>query len=121
MSILRLMPAAHFVSKGIAVVASLFFVVAPMVWGWIADHRESRMAVVRLASLLTIVSFSAFTLWIYVHDDIFRGVSTQMSHAMVAIVAWVFGVAGTLIINRLYRRAETLARKSARPLMKVCS
>lgn len=33
-------------------------IVAPVVWGWIADHREQRMAVVRLASLLTIVSFA---------------------------------------------------------------
>jgi PPP family 3-phenylpropionic acid transporter len=41
-------------------IAILMFsrIVAPMVWGWIADHRESRMAVVRLASFLTIVSFS---------------------------------------------------------------
>jgi PPP family 3-phenylpropionic acid transporter len=33
-------------------------IVAPMVWGWIADHRESRMAVVRLASFLTMLRFS---------------------------------------------------------------
>jgi len=41
-------------------IAILMFsrIVAPMVWGWIADHRESRMAVVRLASFLTIVIFS---------------------------------------------------------------
>jgi MFS family permease len=41
-------------------IAILMFsrIVAPMVWGWIADHRESRMAVVRLASFLTIVAFS---------------------------------------------------------------
>ena len=41
-------------------IAILMFsrIVAPMVWGWIADHRESRMAVVRLASFLTIVNFS---------------------------------------------------------------
>jgi PPP family 3-phenylpropionic acid transporter len=41
-------------------IAILMFsrIVAPMVWGWIADHRESRMAVVRLASFLTIVTFS---------------------------------------------------------------
>jgi PPP family 3-phenylpropionic acid transporter len=40
-------------------IAILMFsrIVAPMVWGWIADHRESRMAVVRLASFLTIVIF----------------------------------------------------------------
>ena len=41
-------------------IAILMFsrIVAPMVWGWIADHRESRMAVVRLASFLTVVTFS---------------------------------------------------------------
>jgi PPP family 3-phenylpropionic acid transporter len=41
-------------------IAILMFsrIVAPMVWAWIADHRESRMAVVRLASFLTIVAFS---------------------------------------------------------------
>jgi PPP family 3-phenylpropionic acid transporter len=33
-------------------------IVAPVVWGWIADHRESRMTVVRAASLLTVVAFS---------------------------------------------------------------
>ncbi len=43
-----------------SLIAILMFsrIVAPMLWGWIADHRESRMAVVRLASFLTIVSFS---------------------------------------------------------------
>lgn len=41
-------------------IAILMFsrIVAPMVWGWIADHRESRMAVVRLASFLTVAAFS---------------------------------------------------------------
>ena len=40
-------------------VAILMFsrIVAPVVWGWIADHREQRMAVVRLASFLTVVAF----------------------------------------------------------------
>lgn len=40
-------------------IAILMFsrIVAPVVWGWIADHREQRMAVVRLASLLTVVAF----------------------------------------------------------------
>lgn len=33
-------------------------IVAPNVWAWIADHRESRMRVVRLASLLTLVAFA---------------------------------------------------------------
>ena len=41
-------------------VAILMFsrIVAPVVWGWIADHREQRMAVVRLASFLTFAVFS---------------------------------------------------------------
>ncbi|NIP71869.1 MAG: MFS transporter [Gammaproteobacteria bacterium] len=33
-------------------------IVAPNVWGWIADHVGMRMAVVRLASLLAIVCFA---------------------------------------------------------------
>lgn len=32
-------------------------IIAPMIWGWLADHRESRMAAVRLAALLTLVAF----------------------------------------------------------------
>ena len=41
-------------------IAILMFsrIVAPVVWGWIADHREQRMAVVRLASFLTVAAFS---------------------------------------------------------------
>ncbi len=43
-----------------SLVAILMFsrIVAPLVWGWIADHRESRMHVVRLASFLTVVAFA---------------------------------------------------------------
>ncbi len=33
-------------------------IVAPVIWGWIADHREQRLAVVRLSSLLAVVSFA---------------------------------------------------------------
>ncbi len=32
-------------------------IVAPLVWGWIADHRTRRMSVVRASSLLTTVVF----------------------------------------------------------------
>ncbi|MHB8536025.1 MAG: MFS transporter [Sulfuricaulis sp.] len=32
-------------------------IVAPMVWGWIADHRQQRMTVVRLAAFLTVAAF----------------------------------------------------------------
>lgn len=41
-------------------VAILMFsrIVAPLVWGWLADHRERRMTVVRTASLLTLVVFT---------------------------------------------------------------
>lgn len=41
-------------------IAILMFsrIVAPLIWGWIADHRESRMAVVRLASFLTFATFT---------------------------------------------------------------
>jgi PPP family 3-phenylpropionic acid transporter len=37
-------------------------VVAPNLWGWIADHRGRRMAIVRLASLLAAVSFAGVLL-----------------------------------------------------------
>ncbi len=33
-------------------------IVAPVVWGWIADHHGRRMAVVRLASFLTVPAFA---------------------------------------------------------------
>lgn len=33
-------------------------IVAPNVWAWIADHRESRMRMVRLTTFLTIVTFA---------------------------------------------------------------
>jgi PPP family 3-phenylpropionic acid transporter len=33
-------------------------IVAPLVWGWIADHRERRMTVVRLAAFLTVAAFA---------------------------------------------------------------
>jgi PPP family 3-phenylpropionic acid transporter len=41
-------------------IAILMFsrIVAPLIWGWIADHRESRMAVVRLASFLAFAAFA---------------------------------------------------------------
>ena len=32
-------------------------IVAPNVWGWIADHTGRRMAVVRVASLLAVIAF----------------------------------------------------------------
>lgn len=33
-------------------------IIAPVLWAWIADHRAQRMRVVRLAALLTMVSFA---------------------------------------------------------------
>jgi PPP family 3-phenylpropionic acid transporter len=33
-------------------------IVAPNVWAWIADHRESRMRMVRLTTFLTLVTFA---------------------------------------------------------------
>ena len=33
-------------------------IVAPNIWAWIADHRERRMRVVRLASFLSVVAFA---------------------------------------------------------------
>jgi len=34
-------------------------IVAPNIWGWIADHRGQRMSIVRLASLVGAIAFSA--------------------------------------------------------------
>ncbi|GMR03917.1 MAG: hypothetical protein BMS9Abin22_429 [Gammaproteobacteria bacterium] len=36
----------------------IFRIVAPVIWGWIADYHERRMQVVRLAAFLTVVAFS---------------------------------------------------------------
>ncbi|MDH3934930.1 MAG: MFS transporter, partial [Gammaproteobacteria bacterium] len=33
-------------------------IVAPNVWGWIADHTGQRMAIIRVASLLSIITFA---------------------------------------------------------------
>ena len=33
-------------------------IVAPNVWAWVADHRESRMTVVRVAAFLTLATFA---------------------------------------------------------------
>ncbi len=33
-------------------------IVAPVVWGWIADHSERRLTVVRLGSALTLIAFA---------------------------------------------------------------
>ena len=40
-------------------------IVAPNIWGWIADHTGKRMRTVRIASLLSLLSFSA----IFVSQD----------------------------------------------------
>ncbi|MHB8426981.1 MAG: MFS transporter [Acidiferrobacterales bacterium] len=37
-------------------------IVAPLVWGWLADHRERRMVFVRLASFFALVAFSGMYL-----------------------------------------------------------
>lgn len=63
---------------------------------------------------MTIISFSAFTIWVLVQDAIIPGLSPRASHAVIAALAWVFGIAGTILINRFHTRAETLAEKSAR-------
>ncbi|MCI0401325.1 MAG: MFS transporter [Gammaproteobacteria bacterium] len=37
-------------------------IVAPNVWGWLADHRGRRMAIIRLACLLACIAFAAVLL-----------------------------------------------------------
>ncbi len=51
-------------------------IIAPNVWGWIADHRGQRLRIVRLASLLSIVAFS--------------GIFISQSYYWIAIVLMVF-------------------------------
>ena len=63
---------------------------------------------------MTIVSFTAFTAWVYLHDRIIPGLSPEASEGVVAATAWIFGLVGTVIINRLHQRAEGLAEKAAR-------
>lgn len=63
---------------------------------------------------MTFVSFTAFTVWVFVHDNVWSGLSTHAYHAIISATAWVFGVAGTVIINRFHQRAERLAEKAAR-------
>ncbi len=63
---------------------------------------------------MTIISFTAFTVWIFVHDEVVHGLSVEAYQGLLAATAWVFGVVGTLLINRFHRRAERLAEKAAR-------
>ena len=63
---------------------------------------------------MTIISFSVFTAWVFVHDDLVPGLSTQAYHGIIAASAWVFGIVGTILINRFHQRAEKLAEKAAR-------
>lgn len=52
-------------------------IIAPYLWGWIADHKGNRMGAIRLASLLSIVVFTAALF--------------ATSYAALAIVMLVFG------------------------------
>lgn len=63
---------------------------------------------------MTIICFAAFTAWIFVHDEVLPGLSVEGYKALLAITVWLFGLAGTVLINRLHRRAERLAEKAAR-------
>ncbi len=38
-------------------------IIAPNIWGWIADHTGRRMTIVRLASLLATLTFAGVFLW----------------------------------------------------------
>ncbi len=52
-------------------------IVAPNVWGWIADHRGTRMKIVRLASLLSCITFA--------------GIFLSSSYLVIALVMVAFG------------------------------
>ena len=64
--------------------------------------------------LMTIVSFSAFTIWLLIQDDLIPGLAPKASHIVIAALAWTFGIAGTVLINKFHKRAEKLNEKSAR-------
>lgn len=64
--------------------------------------------------VFTLLSFSAFTVWVYLHDELIPGLSPGASHGVVAGAAWIFGIVGTFFILRIHKRAEALAEKSAR-------
>lgn len=63
---------------------------------------------------MTIVCFSAFTVWVFIQDDLVAGINPHTSQVIIAASAWIFGLVGTLVINRFHRRAERLAEKAAR-------
>ena len=63
---------------------------------------------------MTLISFVVFSIWVFIHDTLVPGLSPTASRALVALTAWVFGIAGTIVISRFHRRAEKLAEKSAR-------
>ncbi len=63
---------------------------------------------------MTLISFGVFTVWVFIHDTLVPGLSATASRGVVAITAWIFGIAGTIVITKFHRRAEKLAEKSAR-------
>lgn len=63
---------------------------------------------------MSLVSFSVFTVWIFVHDDLVPGLGNEAYQALIAASVWFFGLAGTVLINRFHSRAERLAERAAR-------
>jgi len=51
--------------------------IAPLLWGWIADHFDNRLSLIRLATVLTVVGFA--------------GVYLSSSYWWMALVMFVFG------------------------------
>ena len=71
-----------FSAKHIGELTAIFLSVrifAPYIWSWIADHKDHRMPIVRMASLAATISFAA----ILVQQD---------SFLWVAFVMLVFGI-----------------------------
>jgi hypothetical protein len=98
LSILHFMPAARFVSEGITIVASLFFVTAPMVWGQatIAEVHALNACFVALVVLLIAplalrgesVSLLRLTLAAWLWGMAFGNSLTVAALAPLLIVAW---------------------------------
>jgi signal transduction histidine kinase len=63
---------------------------------------------------MSLVSFSAFTVWLFIHDEVIPGLSAEAYQALIACSLWVLGIGGTLLINRFHRKAERLAEQAAR-------
>jgi len=74
-------------------------IVAPLVWGWIADHREQRMRVARLACFLAVLAFAG----------VYAGTSFWWLAAVMVVFSFFWHAALPLV------EVATLAHAGERP------